>query len=347
MSRSLVLVVGLTVFVGLGADAQGTNGGLANPDPQCTVGIGTPAQNAANDACQQAFDVYQFLAPQLGLAVAGGNHTLGSGSTLGGLGHFSIGVRGNVFRGSLPKVDEYTQRETGPSPSRELATKRQFIGLPAADLALGVFAGLPLALTNVGGVDLLLSASYVPTIESNELSIKPDRNLQIGYGVRVGLLSESILVPGVSFTFLKRDLPTTTITGSATYDGGGTIGQTTATMNITDAKVKTSGWRLVASKNLLLLGLAAGVGRDKYDQSADIAADVSTTLGSASAVVSNSQSLTRTNYFLDATLNLFLAKLTAEVGRVSGGTVNSYNTFESGRADKSQTYFSAGLRFGF
>ena len=30
------------------------------------------------------------------------------------------------------------------------------------DAAIGLFKGLPLGVTNVGGVDLLLSASYVP-----------------------------------------------------------------------------------------------------------------------------------------------------------------------------------------
>ena len=33
-------------------------------------------KNAIHDACTQAVDVYQFLAPQLGLALTGGNATL-------------------------------------------------------------------------------------------------------------------------------------------------------------------------------------------------------------------------------------------------------------------------------
>jgi len=38
---------------------------------------------------------------------------------------------------------------------------------------------------------------------------------------------------------------------------------------------------------------------------------------------------------------------TRMIGQVSGGTVNTYNTFQSGRADKSQTYGSVGFRLGF
>src|SRR5690349_15456901 len=67
---------------------------------------GSPGSQAliAQDACQQAYDIYQFMAPQLGLALAGGNATAGTGSVLGGIGHFSVGVRANVFGGLVPDV---------------------------------------------------------------------------------------------------------------------------------------------------------------------------------------------------------------------------------------------------
>jgi hypothetical protein len=344
MKRTLVIVAGLSLLATVDVQAQG--GGLAAP--VCTVpATSTAAQRVAQDACQQAYDVYQFMAPQLGLAIVGGNATLGQASTLGGLGHFSLGVRGNAFKGDLPDVAAFTQRQSGATPAVTLPTKTQFVGLPAADLAIGLSGGLPLALTNVGGIDLLLSATYVPTIKQDNVTITPKQSLQLGYGARIGLLSESIIVPGVSLTYLKRDLPTTTIVGTASYvavPGGAT----TTTLNITDAKVKTTAWRIVASKSLLFIGIAAGAGQDKYDQSADISATVSNTLvGTSTATIpATSQSLTRTNYFFDASMNLLLLKLTAEVGQVSGGTVNTYNAFGSGRADASRTYFSVGARLG-
>lgn len=350
MKKYLVLAIGLCTVSGAAAQAQ--NGGLSQP--VCVAASNSTPDRVAQDACQQAYDVYQFMGPQLGLAVAGGNHTLGSNSSLGGLGHFSLGLHATGFRGSLPQVDQFTQRSGGASPAQELPTKDQFLGLPGADAAIGIFGGLPLALTNVGGIDLLLSASYIPDVTDNQFSVKPNNNLQVGYGARIGLLSESIIVPGVSFTYLKRDLPTTTITGTATYNNLLT-GPTTATLTVNDFKVKTSGWRLVASKSLVIFGLAAGVGQDKYDQSANITATVSGTqptippssFTTTATVPGTSQSMTRTNYFVDATLHLFLLKLTGEIGQVSGGTVNTYNTFQSGRADKSQTYGSIGFRLGF
>lgn len=349
MKKNLViaftLVTGATTSIG----AQG----LTTPVP-CTVSGGdSQVQAAARDACQQTYDVFQFMAPQLGISLAGGNATLGTGSTLGGLGHFSIGVRGNVVRGIIPQIDKFTQRTNGATPAQQLPSKDQVLGLPTADAAIGLFGGLPLALTNVGGVDLLLSASYVPTIGSGnkDFSLVPKQNVQLGYGVRVGLLSESILVPGVSFTYLKRDLPSTTIAGSAstTTTFLGAPASATTTLTIANAKVNTSAWRLVASKGLLLFGLAAGVGQDTYSQSADVTAVVASSNALAGTTTATLPSaypdMKRTNYFLDASLNLPLFKIVGEIGQVTGGTANTYNSIGTERADRSMTYGSVGLRF--
>lgn len=308
--------------------------GLASP--ACPGGAPLSANQVGQDACQQAYDLYQFMAPQLGLALAGGNATLGQGSVLGGLGHFSVGVRGNVFNGKLPQVDKFTQSTTGARQST-LPTKDQVLGLPTADAAIGLFKGLPLALTNILGVDALVSASYVPTINSDNVNITPQNNWQFGYGARVGLLSESIVVPGVSVTWIERDLPTTDLIGTSGSN----------TLRVQNLKVKTSAWRLVASKSFIVFGLAAGVGQDKYDQSAGISATVSQSGLTGTSSISAAQTLTRTNAFFDASLNLPLFKIVAEVGQANGGTVNTYNSFQGGRADRSQVYGSAGLRLSW
>src|SRR3712207_456981 len=157
---------------------------------QCT-GTPTSASQATEDARQQAQDVFQYMAPQLGLAIVGGSPTLGSAGTLGGLGHFSVGVRGNALAGSLPKVEQFTQCYDG-AKSRTLPTADQVLGLPGVDAAIGVFKGLPLGLTNIGGVDLLFSASYVPELDGDGVDVSvPEGSLKIGYGARVGLLQES------------------------------------------------------------------------------------------------------------------------------------------------------------
>jgi hypothetical protein len=333
MRKAMVVGAGLTLLLAAEARAQ---------DPVSACPAGTSATDPARltqDACQMAHDVFGLMAPQLGLALTGGNATLGQGGTLGGPGHFSIGLRANVFSGDLPEVTDFPtpspfgrQQRTGSSA---LPGKTQVVGLPTADAAIGLFRGVPLGLTNVGGIDLLVSATYVPEVgdAGDDIQIKPERSLQLGYGVRIGLLQESIVVPGVSFTYLKRDLPTTSLMGNAS----------TFTIDITDAKVKTSAYRVVVSKSLMLLGLAAGIGQDRYSESAQVRA---TSGAATSPVVSFDESINRTNYFLDVSLNLPILKLIGEVGQVTGGSVETYNEFTTGSADKSRTYGSLGLRIG-
>ncbi|MEO7103683.1 MAG: hypothetical protein ABI311_09895, partial [Gemmatimonadaceae bacterium] len=57
--------------------AQGT------VNPSCAPGV-------TQDVCQKTIDFFQFVAPQLGTIIAGGNATLGVGGTLGGPGHIYV-----------------------------------------------------------------------------------------------------------------------------------------------------------------------------------------------------------------------------------------------------------------
>jgi len=311
--------------------------------PPGNVGQTIPDQTrASQDACQKAIDLFQYLAPQLGTAIAGGNPTLGQGGNLGGLGHFSAGLRVNVVQGSLPQVQDVTPSVTGAT-STQFETKSQLLPMPTADLAIGIFKGIPLALTNVGGVDALVSASYVPEFDNSGVSVKvPNGSLKLGYGARVGILQESLLVPGISVSYLVRDLPTLNISGNSGSDS----------LRVNNLSLKTKSWRVTASKSLILFGLAAGVGQDKYDASTDISAHVAAravppTPAVNSNPVSISQNLTRTNIFADLSMNLLLFKINAEIGQVSGGTINTFNTFSGKQAADSRLYGSVGARFGF
>lgn len=288
------------------------------------------------DACQQAVDIFQYMAPQLGLALTGGNPILGSGGTLGGFPHMALSIRGVAFQGDLPDVENFPTPGINGPQARALPSKTQFIGLPNVDAAIGIFKGIPLGVTNVGGVDVLLNATYIPEIGSagDDFQVSPESNLKIGYGARVGLLQESLVVPGVSVTWVKRDLPTTDLRGTADA----------TTFLINDMAVKTTAIRAIASKSFLVFGLAVGVGQDRYDQSANISANNS---GISSSTVALSQDMTRTNVFANLSLNLPLLKLVGEVGQVSGGDVKTFNTFSGGDASKSRPYFSAGLRLQF
>jgi hypothetical protein len=334
----------LFAAVALGATSLEAQGVDTQRCPPGTVSnLGVPDQTrASQDACQKAIDLFQYMAPQLGAAITGGNATLGQAGSLGGLGHFSAGFRVNAVQGSLPQVQNVTPAVTG-AVSSQYATKTQLIPMPTAELAVGIFKGLPLAITNVGGVDLLVSASYLPEFTGSNVSVKvPNGSLKFGYGARVGILQESILVPGVSVSYLHRELPTVSIAANSNNDS----------LYVNNLSLKSNAWRIVASKSLLLFGLAAGFGQDKYDASTQISAHVAAravppTPAANAGPVSLSQNLTRTNVFADLSMNLLLLKLTGEIGQVSGGTINTFNTFSGKQAADSRIYGSVGARFGF
>ncbi|HJP61560.1 MAG TPA: hypothetical protein VJ865_16245 [Gemmatimonadaceae bacterium] len=325
-----------------------TSVGAQNVDTQrCPPGtVNSPGvpdqQRASQDACQKAIDLFQYMAPQLGTLIAGGNPTLGQGSTLGGLGHFSAGIRVNVLQGSLPQVQNVTPSVNGAT-STQFETKDQYLPMPTADLAIGVFKGIPLPLTNVGGVDLLVSASYIPEFNNSGVSVKvPNGSLKLGYGVRLGIIQESLLTPGVAVSYLVRSLPTVNIAGNSGGDS----------LYVSNLDVSTKAWRVTASKSLIFFSLAAGVGQDKYDARTDVGAFVAARAvppvpASRATPVTLTQGLTRTNVFGDLSMNLLLFKLNAEIGQVSGGTIDTYNTFSGKQPADSRLYGSVGARFGF
>lgn len=312
--------------------------------PQCP-----DQQQVTQDACVKAIDLFRYLAPQLGTAIAGGNAILGSGGTLGGLGHISFGLRVNAVGGDLPRIDDVAV-STGGRVATNFGTKSQIILLPTADLAIGVFGGLPLGLTNVGGLDLLLSASYLPEFDANNVSVEvPGGSVKLGLGARLGLIQESLFLPGVAVSILRRDLPRVNVVGRAQGDDS---------VAVTGFEANTTSWRLTAGKSFMMFGLAIGGGRDRYSYDADVTATVNTLLGGpVSHTVSNIQNaeylgvdlrkLTRTSYFADLSLNLPFFRLVGEIGQVSGGDIPTFNTFGGKPADKSRVYGSIGARFGW
>lgn len=342
----LRIVGAITLLAAAASTASAQNGTLNTTScPPGTVNsFGVPdQQRATQDACQKAIDLFQYLAPQLGTVLAGGNATLGQGGGLGGPGHFSLGVRVNAIHGSLPQFNNSTTPSVTGAQRTTYPTKNQYLPLPVADLSIGIFGGIPLGLTNVGSLDAIVSASYLPSVSTSSVDVKvPSGSLKLGFGGRLGILQESLLVPGVSVTYLQRDLPKVDITSNFSGD----------TLQVNGLQVKTKAWRLVASKSFLIFGLAVGGGRDTYNSSASIRASVAPrtvppTSRQNAGPIALGQDLTRTNAFADLSLNLPLFKIVGEIGQVSGGTVNTYNSFTGSSADASRIYGSVGLRLGF
>lgn len=304
-------------------------------DPRCP---GVALQDrATQDACQKAVDMFSFMTPQLGIGLVGGNATLGTGGALGGIGRFSIGVRGNAVQGRVPKVANVDAAITGAVPT-DYGVDNQVVGLPTVEGAVGLFGGVPLGVTHALALDGLMSATYVPGLSRSNVAVSlPDGSLKLGFGARLGLLQESFATPSVSVTYLRRDLPTTSIVASSGDDR----------IAVNDISVKTTAWRAVVGKSVGFFGLAVGGGKDDYDSRAAGSVEVN----EAGVTIDGgpygfSQKVSRMNMFADASLNFPFIKFAVEVGRVSGGTIDTYNTFSGKRADDPVTYASVGLRIG-
>lgn len=337
-NRFSVAAIAAAVTISIFARSAGAQG----IDPQCPAGT-INGQNqpdnteVAQDACQKAIDLFRYLGPQLGAVVAGGSPTQGISGTLGGPGHFSIGLRANGLRASLPQIDRVVPNTRGAQVST-YGIDDQLIGYATADLGVGLFKGL--AGSGLGAIDCLVSASYLPTFHNENVDItEPSGSLKFGFGAKLGILSESGRRPGVAVSYLDRGLPTVTITGKSGDDR----------LILADLSVRARSWRLVAGKSFLFLGAGAGFGQDSYDSNANITVEIAprqATQGGTGGPIALSQKLTRNNIFGTAWMNLKLFRLVGEIGRVTGGTITTYNQFDGAQAAAPRTYASLGIGIG-
>jgi hypothetical protein len=311
-------------------------------DPQCPPGSlnssGMPDNTmVAQDACQKAIDLFRYLAPQLGTIVAGGNATQGIAGTLGGPGHFSLGVRANGLNGSLPEIDRVVPNTRGARVDT-YPIEDQLIGFVTADLAVGLVKGL--STSGLGAIDALVSASYLPEYSNSSVEVsEPSGGFKFGFGAKVGILRETGVRPGIAVSYLVRELPTVNITGKSGDDR----------LILDDVSIKAKSWRATAGKSFLFVGFGAGIGRDSYDSNANITVTVApreATQGGTGGPIKLSQDLTRTNVFGTVWLNARVLRIVGELGRVSGGTITTYNQFEDPQPGDARTYYSVGLSFG-
>ena len=322
------------------------------PDRQCADPAAVGAGLEGGDACQKALDLFRYFNPQLGMLIAGGNATLGQGGVLGGLGRFSLTLRANATQQlGVPELNG-TDVAVGPAERSAYEVSEEVGGFPVADVAIGLFKGFPIGLGRVGGLDALVNVFYIPStaleaLDADDFALKlPGGGLKLGYGVRVGVLSETRALPGVSVTYIQRALPAVSVMAT-TYeeDFEGTV--YSDTISLEALSVRTAAWRVVAGKKLWIFAVAVGGGQDRYSTTGGIEYAVydSEDGRQARGLVRIDQTVTRMNMFADLSINLFLFKLVGEIGRVSGGEIATYNQF-SHPAGQARTYGAVGLRFG-
>lgn len=341
MVRTVAVLTGMAAVTSA-ASAQ------TNNCPLYSGGANATSVNSVTyDACIKGADIFTMLIPQLGSGLAGGNTTPGQGGTLGGFPHFAIAVRASgAPDAALPDFSAVSLNSglpAGPQPPpSNIPIKKQAFGLAAVDAALGIFSGINIGVGSIGGIDALVSASYIPDYNGSNITVHASSPYSLGFGGRLGLFDGTLLLPSVGVSYLQRSMPKTTIVATAGSSG---------TVTVSDLDLKTTSWRITASQSLLIFGLNAGYGQDTYDGSTGFSAVVNnapvTSVNMPLRTVSANMS--RTNWFVGATVNLFLLKVFGEYGNVSGGNLATINQFGGSNTsvNDGKSYFSAGVRVGF
>jgi hypothetical protein len=339
-ARKLSAVLPRIAAVAAAVAAGGATAGAQTTAGDCAV---SPAIVSGVDACRKGQDLFSLLVPQVGVALSGGNPTLGDAGSLGGWGKRSIGLRLTAVDGRVP-ANDVPVRVSGSAVASDFGAQRAPIPVPSLDAAIGLTKGIPLGLTNAGGVDVLFGLTYLPRVSEDNLELAPTGSAYaFGYGLRVGALQESSLVPGVSVSYMRRKLPTMDFGYVSDNDE----------LRVQDFSLTSDAIRVVASKRILFVGLAAGVGRDRIDGQSSLRATVNeTVLGNPQQFTASLPALrtrtSRNTAFVNASLNLVLARLVAEYGwSTSGESLNTLNTFGTHQANEGYRYGSVGLSVRF
>jgi hypothetical protein len=289
-----------------------------------------PYSGDAGRVCDAGIDATRAFHPLAGLLVSGGNPVIGSGSTLGGLGHFSLTARVNAVNLVLPELTYDGSADTVPAGDELWAPA------PLVEGAIGIYGGMPGGLLSI---DLLGSAQLLPTDQIDNLQVDSSARsigsiaLGLGYGVRVGVLREKGPLPGVSVSWMRRDIPEISYGDVSSGDEYGYA-----------VDLHATNLRIVASKRLLLLDLAAGLGWDRYTGDATIQF---THLLTGTQTVDVKLKNSRTMVFANAGLNMGVVKLTGEAGYQGGKDQELSTDFENFDTTKGKFFAGLGLRVGF
>jgi hypothetical protein len=266
------------------------------------------------------------------VVLSGGNPTIGSAGALGGLGHAAFALRANAVEVVLPDLSYNGSSSTVP------AGEKLFAPAPLVDGVLGIYRGTAAGLL---ALDLLGSAQLLPTGGSDHLTVDGDGRqigslaLGLGYGARVGILREAGPLPAVSISIMRRDVPRITygdVASGDSYSYG--------------FDLQATNLRLVASKQLLLFGLAAGLGWDKYTGDAVVRLRDPIT-GVPQPGGSFDLNSSRVLAFFNAGVDLAMLRLTGEIGYQGGKDQDLSTNFEDFDTTGGKFFAGLGLRLGF
>jgi len=293
------------------------------------LAMSAPLSAQCNTDCQRAEDALKSFHPVAGLIVSGGNPVLGSGGTLGGLGHFFVSARVNAVKVALPSTS-----------STDTAATSAVVPAPVVEAGVGIWNGLGGGLL---AVDALVSATLLPTTQVSNLTVDPNATkigslaLGLGYGARIGILKGSFFVPSVSVSVMRRTLP------RLQYGTLGAVASTDSAFSF-DTDLQATNFRVTAGMHLLLLDVAAGVGYDIYTSNAHIAYYTSPVTVAHDTLNLNNK---REVVFLNAGMNLLLVKIIGEIGYQTGKDQTLSTNYQGLDPKAGHVFGGVGVRISF
>jgi hypothetical protein len=321
------------LLLALGAAPGAAQSSLSAP---CQAEIPSDAA-LAREICLMAAQAVESAQPQLGILTAGGNPTLGTASAgglrFGFMPRVSATARLNLVFIRLPDI---LAEQVGGAGQR----LNQTLGLPApalgATATVGVFPGFsPLPLVGgVGAVDLIGGATWLPFRALGLDGFGEEApDISWGAGVRLGLLRESFLMPGVSLSLMHRRLghvrfgnvcPSPVQSGPVTQGDGYTreSGLCPGGGDPAEFEFDLRSWntRAAVSKRLLGIGLTAGVGHDRHASGVGFGFETPDEMLATDYVRFREMELTsgRTSLFANASFTVLIATLAVEAGWMQG-----------------------------
>lgn len=297
--------VGLAVLLSLlqpaPVSAQETIGELA---AEC--GGGTPAMV---EWCREVALAGQAARAGFGLLASGGSEVPGSAGTLG----WRLGSVPRIAVGAEIGGARVPAAALGVEPRSILPDDPFFASSIQLSGAVGLFDGFSL-LPTVGGllsVDLVGTGSFV--------FLPDDRGFDgassaYGVGARVGLLRESFTLPGISISAVQR------WSGEITVEG---VGDATGTVDAAAFfEPSTTSIRATVGKDLLAVGVTAGLGWDRHGGRLGIVSRSGTAEGETGPVVreARAEDLVDSRFlaFGSASLNFLVLQISAEAGWAGG-----------------------------
>lgn len=242
-----------------------------------------------------------------GLLASGGTQVPGAASTIGrrfdGTPRFSFSLRGSAVRGRAPEM-------TSPGSAD---TESYLAFATQAELALGLLDGFSL-LPTLGGVlslDAFVAGSLLALPGGSGFG---GNRFAYGGGARLGLLRESFTLPGVTVSVAHRWMGDVSLGDVAAGDAREVLVDPTVTS-----------LRGVVGKDLLAVGVLAGVGWDRYESDGTLT--VAYPLGIPRETRFEALRSERRLYFGGLSLSLLILQLSVE-----GGWAEGFDRVPSGRS---------------